>query len=541
MNTALSNPKIQMLIFWSKWVLATSIAWLIIVIIFIRRMDFLYDPTEYKYTGVGVKLQTFIIIGAVLGVLQWLALIGHIRYAWLWVIATISGVVLGVLISGAFNAPNNLLIDLAIIFTPVSIFQTLVLNISVPGAWRWMPIKAVGFLTSFLFTVFGGMFLFLFLPFIFGECIGIPFAAVTGLGLVWMIGKTRPISESIPQPVIAKPILVKTRVLLIGLVLIISVPLISWLGIRWDANERALIDRSFGPAITKGGRILSKELVHDLAFSPDSNILAYSNRKNLIIYDIKQNKPEKIQFSSSGALDFSPDGSLLAANENGKVILWDMKTKQRVGIPMVADSIDILSIVFSPDGKLLVTAGHKGGVLIWDIVTYQSYDPSLKGNLVAFSPDGKTLVIGSYEDKSIIFWDVITHQQFGSPIIDSSDYPSFFPFTISPNGQILATGGGVKLWDMASHKLLNQQLEGQSLSAECLAFSPDGKVLASGLYDGSIVLWDILTFKSIGSRLTGHSHSLGVHYLAFSPDGKYLVSSSRDEKIILWDMSVILH
>lgn len=542
MNTALTNPKNQMLIIWSKWFLATSIAWLLIVIIFSRYMNFYNIPTEYKYTGFGVKLQAFIMIGAVIGVLQWLALIRHIRYAWLWVLATIGGVVLGVLISGAFKSPNNLLIDLAIIFMPVSIFQTLILNVTVPGAWRWMPIKAVGFLTSYLFTVLGG-WVFLFFGPIFGACIGMPFAAVTGLELVWMIGKTRPISESIPQPFTAKPTLVKTRAILIGLSLIISVPLISWLAIRWNANEQALVAPvTTEPVIAKGGRILSKEFALNLAFSPDSNILAYSNRENLILYDIKQNKREQLKSSGYGALAFSPDGSLLAANEDGKVILWDMETKQPVGIPMVADSEYLDSIVFSPDGKLLVTA--KDQVLIWDVVTYQFYDPSLKGNLAAFSPDGKTLIIGSFVSNSIIFWDVITHQQIGSPIIVYSVLSiGLNELIINPNGQILATGTSVQLWDMASHKLLDQQLEGGNFSSQCLAFSPDGKVLASSRQYfrivGSIVLWDMLTFKPIGSPLTGHSEV--VFKLAFSPDGKYLASSTRDDGIFLWDMSVILH
>jgi hypothetical protein len=106
---------------------------------------------------------------------------------------------------------------------------------------------------------------------------------------------------------------------------------------------------------------------------------------------------------------------------------------------------------------------------------------------VSFSPDGKTLASGSY-DNTIILWDVETRQPIGQPL----------------------TASGVT----------------------SVAFSPDGKTLASGSYDNTIILWDVETSQPIGQPLTAS----GVTSVAFSPDGKTLASGSYDNTIILWDV-----
>jgi WD40 repeat protein len=113
---------------------------------------------------------------------------------------------------------------------------------------------------------------------------------------------------------------------------------------------------------------------------------------------------------------------------------------------------------------------------------------------VAFSPDGKILASGS-EDKLIMFWDVDTGQSLGAPL----------------------KGHQGEIWK--------------------LAFSPDGKTLASvSKKDHTIILWDVDTHQPFGPALKGQQGP--VYALAFSPDGKILVSGGGGEKIVMWDIDV---
>ncbi|MEH2437976.1 MAG: hypothetical protein V7K25_27755, partial [Nostoc sp.] len=113
---------------------------------------------------------------------------------------------------------------------------------------------------------------------------------------------------------------------------------------------------------------------------------------------------------------------------------------------------------------------------------------------------------------------------------------SIYSVAYSPDGRIIASGSKdstIKLWYVSTGREI-YTLQGHSDSVNSVAFSPDGKILASGSNDTTIKLWDVTT----GGRIrTLQAHSDSICSIAFSPDGKILASGSNDTTIKLWDVT----
>lgn len=149
---------------------------------------------------------------------------------------------------------------------------------------------------------------------------------------------------------------------------------------------------------------------------------------------------------------------------------------------------------------------------------------------VAISPDGKTLVAGTY-DGEIRMWRMRDRQLTG--IIERHGSP-VWTVAFSPDGKTVASGGGdnlIHLWD-AETSQLHFTLAGHTSWVWEAAFSPDGKMLVSAGHDHTVRLWDL----AIGQAhliLKGHTRS--VSDVAFSPDGRLIATCGGDETVRLWD------
>jgi WD40 repeat protein len=171
---------------------------------------------------------------------------------------------------------------------------------------------------------------------------------------------------------------------------------------------------------------------------------------------------------------------------------------------------------------------------------------------VAFSPGGKLLASGS-TDGTVQRWNAATGHPVGPPLTGQQFVITQGPFitpddtiysvAFSPDGKTLASGsadGTVQRWNAATGHRDGPPMGGQhghvfisGHEVTSVAFSPGGKLLASGGADGSVRLWDVATSQQIGGPLTGHTGP--VTSVAFSPDGKTLASGSTDHTVRLWD------
>jgi WD40 repeat protein/serine/threonine protein kinase len=192
----------------------------------------------------------------------------------------------------------------------------------------------------------------------------------------------------------------------------------------------------------------------------------------------------------------------------------------------------ISAVAFAPDGKTLATSGADNSVRIWDLVSNRHVKLlGYKAVSVAFTPDGRTLAIADGGSRSICFWDVGARCQRAAIPFESGYLQSM---ALSPDGKLLATGdwhGTVRVGDIAARRQRDTLTVHRGAIPQVL-FSPDGKTLATGGFDGKIRFWDTAERRGIASL---EGHTARVLSLAFSPDGKTLASSGEGNTVRLWD------
>ena len=294
---------------------------------------------------------------------------------------------------------------------------------------------------------------------------------------------------------------------------------------------------------------LGKGWINDIAYSPDNTLLAVASSVGVWLYDVQTGQELDLLTNHTNwvrTVTFSPDGKTLASgNSDSTIYLWHVQTRILVKT-LTGHTGTVSSVVFSADGKTLASGSKDNTVRLWDAQTGK-LQKTLKGHAnevlsVTFSSDGNTLASGG-ADNTIRLWNVETgtlHKTLNLIELteEITDTEMGMEMVFSPDDKTLATWTWgwdipIRLWD-AQTGALQKTLTGEENDVvKGIAFSPDGKTLASAMDNRTIRLWHPQT----GERhriLTGHKHF--VSSVAFSPDGKTLASGSYDTTVRVWDV-----
>lgn len=268
-----------------------------------------------------------------------------------------------------------------------------------------------------------------------------------------------------------------------------------------------------------------------------NNNVAEKERKDFInplgmMYEIKE--INRLEGHIGWVLDaaYSPDGKIIAtAGRDQTVKIWNSKGSLIKSLS--GHQARINQVIFSPDGQSIASASSDGTVKIWNRNgnLLRSINHGNKVYGVSFSPDNQIIATA---DKSPIIklwnpqgtlWKTLTH---GDQV---------YSVNFSPNGQIIATAGQdktIKLWNL-NGKLL-RTLQGHNDIIFKVSFSHDGKLIASASADKTVKIWTL--DGKLYKTLSGHNTKL--YGVTFSPNSEIIATAGHDNNVCLWNRDGIL-
>ena len=283
-------------------------------------------------------------------------------------------------------------------------------------------------------------------------------------------------------------------------------------------------------------------------------------------YLLRKSKEERLRWGLPGKLEGRVSRMKFADNERvvlarhsseseaGEVSIWDFANEKVT--PLDFPPGYYVALAVSRDGNLIAAAGRTGKVTVWNVEKgeivqqYSGHNPDpkitstsrefLRVGTLDFSPDGKRIVstavgaAGIEKVHAFKVWSIETGQDLIT-IAGQHQEEKGRPISsvcFSPDGKTIASGGfdgAITLWDAESGKEL-RKIKGRLVNVLCLEFSPNSKRLACGSINSAI--WDPATGKQLVPLV---DYRNPVASITFSPDGKRLVTGGWDKTVRIWD------
>jgi WD40 repeat protein/serine/threonine protein kinase len=384
---------------------------------------------------------------------------------------------------------------------------------------------------------------------------------------VWKWAKRRPAVASLAAGIVA--------VALAGFLLVTR----EWLRAdrEWERAEREAASARNALGEAERGRLLAEEAEASLAFSQGLSLCEHDEvgrgllwlarsleraeragathldraiRVNLAAW--AEHLPRALRTFQHGAIvravAFSPDGRLLAsAGHDGRVCFWEPATGEALAAldhppnyPLFGNRT-LRDLAWSPDGRLVATGHSDGKTRIWDVAKRTLLWPPFEFGgaeawKVDFGPGGETLYV-MCGDGRLRRLDVKTGQVVGEPFAHLGADNRYFTFALSQDKRVAVTSGAdgiVRRWDVATGKPLPGAQKLPTL-VECLAVRSGGEAILIGTRTGTLHVWDVAADRLIDLPHQGAA----VVTIALSPDQRQFATGTRGGQVRLWDAETL--